>query len=205
MREVRTNSSARLHLQHLLWQFTLQYTLSPAISVSPRAKIADLGAGNCIWLLELAKQHPKASLHALDISAEQYPPKEFVPPNMTLHTMDILSKIPDELVGAFDVAHIRMMVSIVQGGDPGPILAKAMTMLSERSSRSIPSHTLYSTLVLWLMLRNHQEPGGYLQWDEFDLNSREAIAPRPRLSVTYTDEVQLLAERIWARRGMDVS
>lgn len=115
----------------MVWQLTLKHTLLPSIPMSPQAKVADLGAGNCIWLLEMARKYPDASLHAFDISNAQYPPKEFIPANMTLNTLDVFSDIPDELVGIFDVVHIRLWVAIVRDGDPGPVLAKAKTLLSK--------------------------------------------------------------------------
>lgn len=53
-------TSARLHLQHLLFQNTLGYLLNPHVqssfASSKELKVADLGCGNGVWLNDLDRE-----------------------------------------------------------------------------------------------------------------------------------------------------
>ena len=84
------------------------------------------------WLLELASQSPKTwHLEGLDVSTLNYPATEYLPSNISLKAVDILSDIPENLVGRFDVVHIRTFCIVVKNGDPVPLLRNLLKMLSE--------------------------------------------------------------------------
>ncbi len=56
---------------------------------------------------------------------------------MHFDILDILSPdLPEELVSAFDVVHIRAFAVVVKGGDPGTVLERLCKMLSMLSTRS---------------------------------------------------------------------
>ncbi|TVY84819.1 N-methyltransferase tcpN [Lachnellula suecica] len=136
--------SIRLNLQHYLWKYGLGYNLHPQIPLTgANCKIADLGTGTGIWLLDLAQQVPDSTqLYGFDISDSQYPHEEHLPRNVHLSVLDHLSPNPPiELQGIFDVVHLRLFLGNVPGGDPTGFLKHALKLL---------------------------RPGGYIQWDEFD-------------------------------------
>ena len=76
---------------------------------------------------------------------------------MHFDILDILSPdLPEELVNAFDVVHIRAFAVVVKGDDPGRVLEKLYKMLSMLPTRSyrkfmyflILSHSVESNLCL---------------------------------------------------------
>ena len=57
--------SARLVLQHCLWLYRIKYVLNPCIPAKDEnLKIADVGTGNAVWLMELLPHIP-ASTYSL--------------------------------------------------------------------------------------------------------------------------------------------
>ena len=139
-------ASARLHLQHHLWSETIGYYLHPSIPCDKAGlKIADVGTGTGIWLLELDKHlpTPAARLCGLDISGDQFPRSEWLPPNVQFVEHDAFDPAgpPADLQGKFDIVHLRLFIAIVKNDDPTPILDYCYKLL---------------------------KPGGYLQWDDHD-------------------------------------
>ncbi|KAI0899623.1 hypothetical protein F4806DRAFT_453301 [Annulohypoxylon nitens] len=142
-------SSARLHLQHFLFQNTIGYLLEPtvekALSGSHQLKVADLACGNGIWLSELhsalAKNNISAQLDGFDINPINFPDQAYLPVGVSLEKRDILEKpLPTELKGTYDVVHIRAFVSVIPDADHlTPVLSAASELL---------------------------KPGGFLQWEE---------------------------------------
>lgn len=142
-------TSARLHLHHFLVQNTLGFLLESAVEksltgTSQSLKVADLACGNGIWLTELhshlAKSSISAQLDGFDINAVNFPDAEYLPKSVTLKQLDILAKpMPAELIGIYDVVHIRAFVSVITDSNRNPILSVASELL---------------------------KPGGFLQWEE---------------------------------------
>lgn len=79
----------------------------------------------------MAQEFPQSfQLDGFDISSKQFPAIDFLPGNITLKTMDVFGEIPDEMVGKYDVVHVRAFAIVVKGGDPGPLLDNLTKMLS---------------------------------------------------------------------------
>ena len=79
----------------------------------------------------MAQEFPQSfQLDGLDISASQFPATNFLPGNITLKTMNVFGQIPDEMVGKYDVVHVRAFAIVVKGGDPRPLLENLIKMLS---------------------------------------------------------------------------
>ncbi|KAL8925532.1 MAG: hypothetical protein Q9208_003423 [Pyrenodesmia sp. 3 TL-2023] len=136
-------ASVRLNCQFFLWKAELGFNIHPRItSMSPTVAIADLATGTAIWLLDLQRELPNAHLDGFDISLEQCPPTEWLPSAISLKRWDIYSSLPLHLKGQYDIVHIRLVLLVVRGNDPAPILHNAFEML---------------------------KPGGFLQWDELDV------------------------------------
>lgn len=99
-----------------------------------------------IWLLDMAQQLPKSTqLDGIDISFGQFPPREWLPKNVNLRLVDVLTNVPEELVGKYDVIHIRHFVCVVKENEPTPLLRNVLRML---------------------------KPGGWIQWGEWDVINR---------------------------------
>ena len=93
-------------------------------------KVADIACGTAIWLIDLAKEYPSAQLDGFDISDQQFPPKGWVPKNVSLSTLDILKPIPEDLKGKYDVVHVGLIVLVVERDDPIPVLNNLLALLS---------------------------------------------------------------------------
>lgn len=92
-----------------------------------------------IWLLDLAKEHPGIQCDGYDISTDQYPASGWLPPNVSLSTLDIHKPIPTQLRGQYDVVHVGLLVLVVEHDDPGPLLDNLMALLSMVSLNTVVS------------------------------------------------------------------
>ena len=70
-------------------------------------------------------------LDGLDISFDQYPPKEWLPSNISFITQDILAEPPPSLVAKYDIIHVQLFITILRDGNPVSMLQNLMKMLSE--------------------------------------------------------------------------
>lgn len=68
----------------------------------PGSLIADIGTGTGLWAIEVANQRPGSTIVGLDVDLVQTPPKEWLPPNVQMHKLDLLADdVPPEWEGAF--------------------------------------------------------------------------------------------------------
>lgn len=161
-------AATRLNCQFLLWKSELGFNLHPHIpEPSPSARIADVATGTAIWLLELARAFPGRQFDGFDISLEQCPPPEWLPPKVRLQQWDMFGRLSPELEGAFDVVHIRLLLLVIRENDPGPLLRNVMKML---------------------------KPGGHLQWDELDPFSAYVVSRDPSADVKSIQRKQELTD-----------
>ncbi|KAK4224498.1 S-adenosyl-L-methionine-dependent methyltransferase [Podospora fimiseda] len=83
----------RLDLQHHIWRLLIQgglYTApikipEPGADVSGEFRILDLGCGTGIWAIDMADEHPRASVFGVDLSPIQ---PDWVPGNCRFHVDD---------------------------------------------------------------------------------------------------------------------
>ncbi|GAQ10911.1 hypothetical protein ALT_8232 [Aspergillus lentulus] len=137
----------RINLQHYLVVQLFGYRIHPSIPVKDvnNLRIADVGTGTGIWLTDLADEFPSTvQLDGLDISFDAAPPRDWLPPNMSLHHWDIKAEVPEHLVGVYDVVNVRHFVFVLQQSDLKGVLDNLFKLL---------------------------KPGGYLQWTDFDMSS----------------------------------
>lgn len=133
--------ATRLNIQFFLWKDTFGYNIHPSIPLTQEnACIAEIATGTGIWLINVAREQPKAELHGFDSTLEQVP-RQFLPDNVTLRQWDVFDEIPEDTVGKFDMVHLRLLGLVVPDGNLEPILKNICKML---------------------------KPGGHLQWDESD-------------------------------------
>lgn len=91
-------------------------------------------------------------LDAIDISFGQFPAREWLPSNVDLRLVDMFRPVPDELVEKYDIIHIRHFVCVVKENNPTPLLQNLLRML---------------------------KPGGWIQWDEWDVLHRHFTKTTP--------------------------
>ncbi|KAJ5769371.1 hypothetical protein N7520_003930 [Penicillium odoratum] len=121
--------SVRLDTQHLLWKMINGYTINPRIPVHPDMKIAEMGSGTGLTI----------QMDGYDLSDSQFPHKSFLPNNVSLNILDAFGDVPPDLVGKYDVVHLRFWSCIVKGNDPSRLVRHARQLL---------------------------KPGGYMQLEE---------------------------------------
>ncbi|OAA76162.1 hypothetical protein LEL_05846 [Akanthomyces lecanii RCEF 1005] len=153
-------SSARLHLQHHLFQRTLgNRILQPtaeqaAVQCRAPLRVADLGCGNGVWLLDLEQSLTDLGvevslLEGFDVNPVNFPPKWSCSPNVSFTALDVLKPLPQELLGTYDIVHMRAFVSLITKNDPRPAIDQALSLL---------------------------KPGGWLQWEETRVDRWTATA-----------------------------
>ncbi|KAI0886713.1 uncharacterized protein GGS22DRAFT_116820 [Annulohypoxylon maeteangense] len=176
-------SSARLHLQHLLFQNTLGHILEPniqtAVADHKELKVADLGCGNGVWLndldRELSSKGVSAQLDGYDIHPTNFLAPAFLPPSVTLKKLDILARpLPEDIIGTYDIVHARALTSIVVKSDLAPILSTALALL---------------------------KPGGWLQWEESRADTYFIEPPAPEISTSACDTIVQLLQAAGKARG----
>lgn len=91
-----------------------------------------------IWLVDLARYLPaSARIDGFDIDLTQCPPKEWLPPNVSVHNLDCLAPLPDRLVGRYDIVHIQLFHLAVHSNDPAPIIKNLVKLLSMGPTLSV--------------------------------------------------------------------
>ena len=101
-------TATRLNLQHYIWKQSVGFLKHPKIPLGKedgkKLRIADIGTGTGIWLLDLAGSlPPSAQLEGLDLDLSQCPPKEWLPENVKMRELNVYDDIPEDLVGVFGV------------------------------------------------------------------------------------------------------
>lgn len=66
------------------------------------------------WLVDVAHQIPSGQLDGFDISTDQFPNEAWLPPNVSLHQLDITKPIPTSLEGLYDVVHVQLFLCVIQ-------------------------------------------------------------------------------------------
>ncbi|RYP76851.1 hypothetical protein DL771_001587 [Monosporascus sp. 5C6A] len=100
---------------------------------------------NRIWLFDVAETVSKSTrLVGLDISFKAAPPPATLPSNVTLRHWDVRDDVPEDLINAFDIVHLRFFSFVVMNEEVPGVVEK-----------------------LYKLLR----PGGYLQWGDPDVSS----------------------------------
>ncbi|KAK5993522.1 N-methyltransferase tcpN [Cladobotryum mycophilum] len=139
------------------------YALDPEIPVSPHMRIAEIGTGTAVWLLDVASELPETvQLDGYDISGDQFPHQSQLPANVTLGTMDAFGPMPPQLIEQYDVVHMRYFAPVVKDNDPSVVIKNVVKLLTR----------------------------GYLQWEDgnFDrmvARGKEAEALRPIVKSLY--------------------
>ncbi|KAI1211886.1 S-adenosyl-L-methionine-dependent methyltransferase [Annulohypoxylon truncatum] len=158
----------RINLQHYLWVAQFGYLTHPKIPLNgAHLKIADVGTGTGAWLMDLGSRLPESTqLSGLDISSDALPPDEWLPPNMTFRKWNIKDDVPEDLVGQYDIVHVRNFVYVLQDDEIPRVLDSLVKLM---------------------------KPGGYLQWGEVDPTSYRITKTKPGNRVEELDRLMKLA------------
>ena len=131
--------SDRLDEQHVFTTETLGFLVHPNIPVdSPNLKVADIGTGTGIWLLDVAKSLPSTcQLTGFDASPAAFPPRRTWPPNVSFAIQDMFVPFPAAELGTYDVVAVRFISSATSRAEWARAIENLTTLL---------------------------KPGGWLQW-----------------------------------------
>jgi 2-polyprenyl-3-methyl-5-hydroxy-6-metoxy-1,4-benzoquinol methylase len=134
-------TSARLTMQHWMWQHELGYALHPKIPEDVRSKsdlkVADVACGNGVWLFEL-RAPETAQLDGYDLSPNCFGSKEWLPKNVSLvGGFDALQPLKEELRGQYDIVHVRAFASIIKNNNIAPFIQTLTGLLSKSRSGSV--------------------------------------------------------------------
>ena len=81
--------------------------------------------------MDTARSVPQtAQLEGFDIDLGQCPAAPWTPPNVKFREWDMFSPPPEDLIGRFDVVHIRLVMLVIKDNNPLPLLANLRKLLS---------------------------------------------------------------------------
>jgi hypothetical protein len=101
--------------------------------LNPNANVSLTGQRQ--WPIDLSRSLPNTSIEGYDISESQYPPKEWLPANVKLGTLDIIAdELPEEMIGKYDIVCLRLLMSVVRANDPSKILTNLVKLLSRSNT-----------------------------------------------------------------------
>ncbi|KAI1171317.1 hypothetical protein F4777DRAFT_566022 [Nemania sp. FL0916] len=134
----------RLNAQHHLFTALMQGDMLPphiasSLSALPAPKVMDIATGSGVWLYEIGKTlSPDAELVGLDFDTSKFPSSPQAP-NITLRQANMLEPFTSDLLGKFDVVHMRLILYALKAGYAVDLMKNIMTLL---------------------------KPGGYVVWSE---------------------------------------
>lgn len=81
--------------------------------------------------MELAEELPSSiKLDAFDTAPEQYPPRAWLPKNISLYVQDAFKSFPTEFHGSYDIVHIALFILVVPDNDPSVLISNLLKLLS---------------------------------------------------------------------------
>lgn len=120
-------------------------------------------------MFDVARLVPNADLRGYDITDNNFPAAPFLPKGVSLNVLNVVTdELPADLIGTFDVVHIRAGASIIRRNDTDPILNTVSKLL---------------------------KPGGWLQWDEAPPSQITATAPREGIEKSASQQFVALMQK----------
>ena len=92
-----------------------------------------------LWPSELSHGlPPTARIDGFDLSAAQYPPRNWLPANVHLHVQNSFAPFPPEHIGTYDIVHMRLFFTLLNSTNVEKLTQNLFTLLS---MSSIPRDT----------------------------------------------------------------
>lgn len=84
-----------------------------------------------IWLFDVREQlPPSARLEGFDISFDAVPHAATLPSNVSFRHWNVKEDLPEDLVGAFDIVHVRFLALVVLDEEIRAVVDRLFKMLS---------------------------------------------------------------------------
>ncbi|OHE96495.1 hypothetical protein CORC01_08258 [Colletotrichum orchidophilum] len=81
-------------------------------------KVADAATGSGIFLREIAtKLATDAQLDGFDMDASKFPDPALLPANVNLHIANVLEPFPKEMLGQYDLVHVKLLYAAMKKDD----------------------------------------------------------------------------------------
>lgn len=82
-------------------------------------------------MIDLARELPSTTkFYGFDIDLGQCPPAESFPSNVHISQWDMFTPPPSEIIGTFDVVHLRLVTLVIKDNDPTTLIANVGRLLS---------------------------------------------------------------------------
>jgi hypothetical protein len=92
----------------------------------------------------MSRAYPSVRIDGFDVSFDQCPRPQWLPENTSIRKVDLYGPLPEDLVGVYDVIHLRLFLVVIRDDDPVPVLRNLLKML---------------------------KPGGWIHWSEHNMES----------------------------------
>lgn len=83
-----------------------------------------------MWLLDVRDILKDADLDGLDISFAAAPPSQTLPPNVKYRHWNVKEAVPEDLIGVYDIVHVRFLAWVVLNDEIPAFVAKIFSLLS---------------------------------------------------------------------------
>jgi SAM-dependent methyltransferase len=127
----------------------MKFLIHPSIPFNKtNLRIADFATGTGIWLIDVSKiVQADCKLDGFDLSSAQFPPRSEWPPNVSLHTHDILKPLPMQYHGSYDIIAVRAVLTVLTIDEWAIAVSNLVNLLSE----SLRNVTLdFHRALIWL-------------------------------------------------------
>ncbi|KAJ7110615.1 S-adenosyl-L-methionine-dependent methyltransferase [Mycena epipterygia] len=133
-----------------------------AVDLSQVERVIDIGAGTCIWTLDLAAMPEinarceQMCIYACDINTKFFPASSLSELGITAFQQDVTKPFPEELYGTFDLVHASFLVGCLKPDGWGAALANyhrllkpgGIVMLDETDTLFLPDSFERDTALL---------------------------------------------------------
>ena len=127
----QSQSPCRRH-RHRYWVrsiFPFHLPLLLSHSVMKMSTLNNIRAS--LWPSELSHDlPPTARIDGFDLSAVQYPPRNWLPSNVHLHVQDSFAPFPPDHIGTYDIVHIRFFFTLLNSTNVEKLIQNLLTLLS---------------------------------------------------------------------------
>ena len=89
-----------------------------------------------------------SQLDGFDVDLTQFPPKHWLPSNVAMHKLDAFSSLTEDIVGKYDIVHLRLFIVLIKHNDPVPLLRNLISMLSKKFYRLDRPHSSSAYMAL---------------------------------------------------------